>query len=56
MLGDTDYKDKTALAATKAWANFVISKECTDLGKNDAFIPIEGNLLKIATAAIAKLG
>jgi hypothetical protein len=56
MLGDSDYKDKASVAATKAWANFIISKECTDLGKNDAFIPIEGNLLKIATAAIAKLG
>ena len=56
MLGDSDYKDKASLAATKAWANFIISKDCTDLGKNDAFIPIEGNLLKIATAAIAKLG
>ncbi len=56
MLGDSDYKDKASVAATKAWANFIISKDCTDLGKNDAFIPIEGNLLKIATAAIAKLG
>jgi phosphate transport system substrate-binding protein len=56
MLGDSDYKDKASLAAAKAWANFIISKDCTDLGKNDAFIPIEGNLLKIATAAIAKLG
>jgi phosphate transport system substrate-binding protein len=56
MLGDSDYKDKASVAATKAWANFIISKDCTDLGKNDAFIPIEGNLLKIAAAAIAKLG
>ena len=56
MLGDSDYKDKASVAATKAWANFIISKDCTDLGKSDAFIPIEGNLLKIATAAIAKLG
>ena len=54
MLGDSDYKDKASVAATKAWANFIISKDCTDLGKSDAFIPIEGNLLKIATAAIAK--
>ena len=56
MLGDSDYKNKTNLAGIKAWANFVISRECTDLGKNDAFIPIEGDLLKLALAGIAKLG
>jgi phosphate transport system substrate-binding protein len=56
MLGDSNYKDKAALPAIKAWANFVISRECTDLGASDAFIPIEGQLRKIAEAAIAKLG
>jgi len=56
MLGDSDYKNKANVPAIKAWANFVISRECTDLGASDAFIPIEGDLLKIALAAIAKLG
>jgi len=56
MLGESDYKDKSALPAIKAWANFVISRECTDLGTKDAFIPIEGPLLKLAQAAIARLG
>jgi phosphate transport system substrate-binding protein len=56
MLGDSDYKSKSELAAVKEWANFIISDECTSLGKGDAFIPIEGELRKIALAAIAKLG
>jgi len=56
MLGDSDYKNKANVPAIKAWANFVISRECTDLGKNDAFIPIEGDLRKLAEAGIAKLG
>jgi phosphate transport system substrate-binding protein len=56
MLGDSDYKSKSELAAIKEWANFIISDECTSLGKGDAFIPIEGELRKIALAAIAKLG
>ena len=56
MLGDSDYKSKSELAAIKEWANFIISDECTSLGKGDAFIPIAGELRKIALAAIAKLG
>jgi phosphate transport system substrate-binding protein len=56
MLGDSDYKSKSELAAIKAWANFIISDECTSLGKGDAFIPIAGDLRKLALAAIAKLG
>jgi phosphate transport system substrate-binding protein len=56
MLGDSDYKNKANVPAIKAWANFVISRECTDLGSKDAFIPIEGDLRKLAEAAIAKLG
>ena len=56
MLGDSDYKSKSELAAIKEWANFIISDECTSLGKDDAFIPIAGELRKIALAAIAKLG
>jgi phosphate transport system substrate-binding protein len=56
MLGDSDYKSKSELAAIKAWANFIISDECTSLGKDDAFIPIAGDLRKLAVAAIAKLG
>ena len=56
MLGDSDYKNKANVPAIKEWANFVISRECTDLGADDAFIPIEGDLRKIAEAAIAKLG
>jgi phosphate transport system substrate-binding protein len=56
MLGDSDYKNKANVPAIKAWANFVISRECTDLGSKDAFIPIEGDLRKLAEAAIAKIG
>ena len=56
MLGDSDYKSKSELAAIKEWANFIISDECTSLGKDDAFIPIAGELRKIALAQIAKLG
>jgi phosphate transport system substrate-binding protein len=54
MLGDSDYKDKAAVPAIKAWANLVISKDCTDRAPD--FIPIEGDLKKLAEAAIAKLG
>ena len=54
MLGDSDYKDKAAVPAIKAWANTVISPACTDLAKD--FIPIEGKLKTLALAAIAKLG
>lgn len=54
MLGDTNYKDKAALPAIRAWANLLISKECTDRAPD--FIPIEGELKKFAEAAIAKLG
>ena len=56
MLGDSDYKNKANVPAIKEWANFIISRECTDLGADDAFIPIEGDLRKLAEAAIAKLG
>ena len=54
MLGDSDYKDKAAVPAIKAWANLIISPACTD--KVEDFIPIEGKLKAIALAAIAKLG
>jgi phosphate transport system substrate-binding protein len=54
MLGDSNYKDKAAVPAIKAWANLVISKDCTDRAPD--FIPIEGELKKLAEAAIAKLG
>ena len=54
MLGDTDYKDKAAVPAIKAWANLIISPACTD--KAEDFIPIEGKLKTLALAAIAKLG
>ena len=54
MLGDSDYKDKAAVPAIKAWANLVISPACTD--KAEDFIPIEGKLKTLALAAIAKLG
>ena len=54
MLGDSDYKDKAAVPAIKAWANTVISPACTDLAKD--FIPIEGTLKTLALASIAKLG
>ena len=54
MLGDTDYKDKAAVPAIKAWANLIISPACTD--KAEDFIPIEGKLKSLALAAIAKLG
>ena len=56
MLGDSDYNSKSELAAIKSWANFIISDECTSLGKGDAFIPIAGDLRKLALAGIAKLG
>ena len=54
MLGDSDYKDKAAVPAIKAWANLIISPACTDLAPD--FISITGNLKKYADAAIAKLG
>ncbi len=54
MLGDSDYKDKAAVPAIKAWANAIISPACTD--KAEDFIPIEGKLKTLALAAIAKLG
>jgi phosphate transport system substrate-binding protein len=54
MLGDSDYKDKAAVPAIKAWANLIISPACTD--KAEDFIPIEGKLKALALAAIAKLG
>ncbi|MEY2815291.1 MAG: hypothetical protein RIS05_1039 [Actinomycetota bacterium] len=54
MLGDSDYKDKAAVPAIKAWANLIISPACTDLAQD--FIPITGNLKKFADAAISKLG
>ena len=54
MLGDSDYKDKAAVPAIKAWANLIISPACTD--KAEDFIPIDGKLKTIALAAIAKLG
>jgi phosphate transport system substrate-binding protein len=54
MLGDSDYKDKAAVPAIKAWANMIISPACTD--KAEDFIPIEGKLKTLALAAIAKLG
>lgn len=54
MLGDSDYKDKAAVPAIKAWANLIISPACTDLAPD--FIAITGNLKKYADAAIAKLG
>jgi len=54
MLGDTDYKDKAALPAIKAWANLITSPACTDLAPD--FIAITGTLKKYADAAIAKLG
>jgi phosphate transport system substrate-binding protein len=54
MLGDSDYKDKAAVPAIKAWANLVISPACTDLAPD--FIAITGPLKKYADAAIAKLG
>ena len=54
MLGDSDYKDKAAVPAIKAWANLIISPACTD--KAEDFIPIEGKLKSLALAAIAKLG
>jgi len=54
MLGDSDYKDKAAVPAIKAWANTVISPACTDLAPD--FISITGELKKYADAAIAKLG
>jgi phosphate transport system substrate-binding protein len=54
MLGDSDYKDKAAVPAIKAWANTVISPACTDLASD--FIPITGELKKYADAAIARLG
>jgi phosphate transport system substrate-binding protein len=54
MLGDTDYKDKAALPAIKAWANLITSPACTDLAPD--FIAITGTLKKYSDAAIAKLG
>jgi phosphate transport system substrate-binding protein len=54
MLGDSDYKDKAAVPAIKAWANLIISPACTDLAPD--FIAITGTLKKYADAAIAKLG
>jgi len=54
MLGDSDYKDKAAVPAIKAWANLIISPACTD--KAEDFIPIEGKLKTLALAAINKLG
>jgi len=54
MLGDTDYKDKAAVPAIKAWANLIISPACTDLAKD--FIPVEGKLKTLALEAIGKLG
>ena len=54
MLGDSDYKDKAAVPAIKAWANLIISPACTDLAPD--FISITGTLKKYADAAIAKLG
>jgi phosphate transport system substrate-binding protein len=54
MLGDSDYKDKAAVPAIKAWANTVISPACTDLAPD--FIAITGTLKTYADAAIAKLG
>lgn len=56
MLGDSNYKNKANVPAIKEWANFIISRECTDLGADDAFLPIEGDFRKLAEAAIAKLG
>ena len=54
MLGDSDYKDKAAVPAIKAWANLIISPACTDLAKD--FIPVEGKLKTLALEAIGKLG
>jgi len=54
MLGDSDYKDKAAVPAIKAWANLITSPACTDLAPD--FISITGSLKKYADAAIAKLG
>jgi phosphate transport system substrate-binding protein len=54
MLGDSNYKDKAAVPAIKAWANLIISPACTNLAPD--FISITGNLKKYADAAIAKLG
>ena len=54
MLGDSDYKDKAAVPAIKAWANQIISPSCTDLAPD--FIAITGTLKKYADSAIAKLG
>lgn len=54
MLGDSDYKDKAAVPAIKAWAKLLISPACTDLAPD--FIAITGNLKKYADAAIEKLG
>jgi len=54
MLGDSDYKDKAAVPAIKAWANLIISPACTDLAPD--FIAITGALKKYADAAIARLG
>ncbi len=54
MLGDSNYKDKSAVPAIKEWANLIISPACTDLAPD--FIAITGNLKKFADAAIAKLG
>jgi phosphate transport system substrate-binding protein len=54
MLGDSDYKDKAAVPAIKAWANLIISPACTDLAKD--FIPVEGKLKALALEAIGKLG
>ena len=54
MLGDSDFKDKAAVPAIKAWANLITSPACTDLAPD--FIAITGSLKKYADAAIAKLG
>jgi phosphate transport system substrate-binding protein len=57
MLADTDYPDKTRVAAVKSYANFILSPACAlDKGTALGFSVIGGELLKKSQAQIAKIG
>ena len=57
LLADTNYPDKTKAAAVKELASFILSPACSDVaGANLGFSVIDGDLLKLAKAQIAKIG
>jgi phosphate transport system substrate-binding protein len=57
MLADTNYPDKTQAAAVKAFANFILSADCSKkVGDALGFSVIDGDLLKKSLAQVAKIG